>query len=130
MDPAPLRKLPLFSDLSDEELHQVAPFANEVVVHPGHVLVKQGSFSYEFFVIEDGEAEVRRDGQHLADLGAGDFFGEVGLLEKELRNADVVAKTDMHLVTLTGWDIRRLNKSSPRVVEAIRAVLEQRKTRD
>ncbi|MCW3065439.1 MAG: cyclic nucleotide-binding protein [Solirubrobacterales bacterium] len=127
MDPEPLRSLPLFADLSDEELRRLAPFAREVVVHPGHPLVKQGAFSYEFFVIEDGTAEVLRDGEHVADLGPGDFFGEIGLLEKELRTADVVAKSDMHLVTMDRWDLRRLGKNSPQVVETIRAVLEQRK---
>jgi CRP-like cAMP-binding protein len=127
MDAEPLRKLPLFADLSDDELHRVAPFANEVVVHPGHRLVKQGEFSYDFFVIEDGTAEVLRDGEHVTDLGTGDFFGEIGLLEKDLRNADVVAKTDMQLVTLSGWDLRRLTRSAPQVVEQIRAVIEERK---
>jgi CRP-like cAMP-binding protein len=127
MDAEQLRKLPLFADLSEEELHRVAPFATEVVVHPGHRLVKQGEFSYEFFVIEDGTAEVLRDGEHVTDLGPGDFFGEIGLLEKDLRNADVVAKNDMHLVTLTGWDLRRLSRNAPQVVDQIRAVVAERK---
>jgi CRP-like cAMP-binding protein len=127
MDAEQLRKLPLFADLSEEELHRVAPFATEVVVHPGHRLVKQGEFSYEFFVIEDGTAEVLRDGEHVTDLGPGDFFGEIGLLEKDLRNADVVAKNDMHLVTLTGWDLRRLSRNAPQVVDQIRAVVDERK---
>ena len=127
MDAEPLRKLPLFADLSDDELRRVAPFANEVVVHPGHRLVKQGEFAYDFFVIEAGTAEVLRDGEHVTDLEAGDFFGEIGLLEKDLRNADVVAKTDMQLVTLSGWDLRRLARSAPQVVEQIRAVIEERK---
>jgi CRP-like cAMP-binding protein len=127
MDAEPLRNLPLFAELSDDELHRVAPFASEVVVHPGHRLVKQGEFAYDFFVIEDGTAEVLRDGEHVTDLGAGDFFGEIGLLEKDLRNADVVAKTDMQLVTLSGWDLRRLARSAPQVVEQIRAVIDQRK---
>jgi CRP-like cAMP-binding protein len=127
MDAEQLRKLPLFADLSEEELHRVAPFATEVVVHPGHRLVKQGEFSYEFFVIEDGTAEVLRDGEHVTDLGPGDFFGEIGLLEKDLRNADVVAKNDMHLVTLSGWDLRRLSRNAPQVVDQIRAVVDERK---
>jgi CRP-like cAMP-binding protein len=127
MDAEQLRKLPLFADLSEEELHRVAPFATEVVVHSGHRLVKQGEFSYDFFVIEDGTAEVLRDGEHVIDLGPGNFFGEIGLLEKDLRNADVVAKSDMHLVTLSGWDLRRLSRNAPQVVDQIRAVVEERK---
>jgi CRP-like cAMP-binding protein len=127
MEPEPLRSIPLFADFSEQELHQIAPFAEEVEVEAGRRLVKQGEFSYEFFAIEEGEAEVLRDGEHVADLGPGDFFGEIGLLERDLRTADVVAKTPMKLVTLTGWDMRRLARNSPRAVEAIRAVLEQRK---
>jgi CRP/FNR family transcriptional regulator, cyclic AMP receptor protein len=127
MDPEPLRKIPLFADFSDQELHQIAPFAEEIEVEAGRQLVKQGQFSYEFFAIEEGEAEVRRDGKHVADLGPGEFFGEIGLLERDLRTADVIAITPMKLVTLTGWDMRRLARNSPRAVDAIRAVIEQRK---
>jgi CRP/FNR family transcriptional regulator, cyclic AMP receptor protein len=129
MNPEPLRSIPLFADLSEEELHKIAPFAREELVEAGRQLVKQGQFSYEFFAIEQGEAEVRRDGEHVADLGPGDFFGEMGLLERDLRNADVVAKTEMRLVTLTGWDLRRLERNSPQAVAKIRAVLEERKGR-
>jgi CRP-like cAMP-binding protein len=129
MNPEPLRSIPLFAELSEEELHKIAPFAKEELVEAGRKLVTQGQFSYEFFAIEDGEAEVRRDGEHVADLGPGDFFGEMGLLERDLRTADVVAKTDMRLVTLTGWDLRRLGRNSPQAVEKIRAVLEERKAR-
>src|SRR5882724_4695876 len=100
MDPEPLRAIPLFSDFSDQELHQIAPFAEEIEVEAGTRLVKQGQFSYEFFAIEEGAAEVLRDGEHVADLGPGDFFGEMGLLEKDRRTATVVAKTDMRLITL------------------------------
>ena len=63
----------------------------------GRELVREGDFSYEFMVIEEGEAEVTRDGKHVNDLGSGDFFGEMGLLEKTLRNATVTAKTPMRL---------------------------------
>jgi CRP-like cAMP-binding protein len=129
MNPEPLRSIPLFADLSEEELHKIAPFAKEELVEAGRQLVTQGQFSYEFFAIEAGEAEVRRDGEHVADLGPGDFFGEMGLLERDLRNADVVAKTEMRLVTLTGWDLRRLERNSPQAVAKIRAVLEERKGR-
>jgi CRP/FNR family transcriptional regulator, cyclic AMP receptor protein len=127
MDPNRLRSLPLFADVSDEELSQVATFAQEISVEAGRELVREGDFSYEFMAIEQGEAEVTRHGEHVADLGPGDFFGEMGLLEKTLRNATVTAKTPMQLVTLTGWDLRRIERSIPQAVSRVRAVLDARR---
>ena len=114
MDASRLRSIPLFKDVPDEELGQIATFAQEVTVDAGRELVREGDFSYEFMAIEDGEAEVTRHGEHVASLGSGDFFGEMGLLEKTLRNATVTAKTPMRLVTLTGWDLSVWSGTSPR----------------
>ena len=80
--------------------------------------------------IEEGEAEVTRGGEHVDDLGPGDFFGEMGLLEKTLRNATVTAKTPMRLVTLTGWDLKRVERTSPRRWSGSAAVLEERRQAD
>jgi CRP-like cAMP-binding protein len=127
VDPERLKSIPLFSDVEDSELAQIAPFADEQEVSEGTYLVREGDFSYEFMAIEEGEAEVLRDGEHVADLGPGDFFGEIGLLEKDRRTATVVAKTDMRLITLTGWDMKRMEKSMPEAVEKVRAVIEERR---
>ena len=93
----------------------------------GRELVREGDFSYEFMAIEEGEAEVTREGKHVNDLGPGDFFGEMGLLEKTLRNATVTAKTSMKLVTLTGWDMKRMERHIPDAIERVRATLEERR---
>jgi CRP/FNR family cyclic AMP-dependent transcriptional regulator len=130
VDPNRLRSLPLFADVSDEELSQIATFAQEISVEAERELVREGDFSYEFMAIEEGEAEVTRHGEHVADLGPGDFFGEMGLLEKTLRNATVTAKTPMQLVTLTGWDLRRIERTVPQAVARVRAVLEARRPAD
>jgi CRP/FNR family cyclic AMP-dependent transcriptional regulator len=122
-----LRSLPLFADVSDEELSLIATFAQEISVEAGRELVREGDFSYEFMAIEEGEAEVTRHGEHVADLGPGDFFGEMGLLEKTLRNATVTANTPMQLVTLTGWDLRRIERTVPQAVVRVRSVLEARR---
>ena len=127
MDPTRLKSIPLFEEVGDEELAQIAPFAQEVSVDAGKVLVREGDFSYEFMAIEEGTAEVTRGGEHVADLGAGDFFGEMGLLEKTLRNATVTAKSPMRLLTLTGWDLRRVERTAPQAIERVRAVLEERR---
>ena len=127
MDASRLRSIPLFKDVPEEELGQIATFAQEVTVDQGRELVREGDFSYEFMAIEEGEAEVTRDAQHVNDLGPGDFFGEMGLLERTLRNATVTAKTPMLVVTLTGWDLKRMERSVPQAVERVRQTLESRR---
>ncbi|MET0511636.1 MAG: cyclic nucleotide-binding domain-containing protein [Thermoleophilaceae bacterium] len=130
MDASRLKSIPLFEDVPEEELGQIATFAQEVTVDEGRELVREGDFSYEFMAIEEGEAEVSRDGEHVADLGPGDFFGEMGLLEKTLRNATVTAKTSMKLVTLTGWDLKRMERHIPEAIERVRTTLEERRPGD
>jgi CRP/FNR family transcriptional regulator, cyclic AMP receptor protein len=127
LDASQLKSLPLFADVPDEELAQIAGFAQEVNVDQGRELVREGDFSYEFMAIEEGEAEVTRSGEHVADLGPGDFFGEMGLLEKTLRNATVTAKSSMKLVTLTGWDMKRMERHIPEAIERVRNTLEERR---
>ena len=130
MDANRLKSIPLFEEVGDEELAQIAPFATEVSVEEGRELVREGDFSYEFMAIEEGQAEVTRGGEHVADIGPGDFFGEMGLLERTLRNATVTAKTPMRLVTLTGWDLKRVERAAPQAMERIRSVLEERRQAD
>jgi CRP-like cAMP-binding protein len=122
-----LKSIPIFEGVSDEELSQIATFAQEISVEAGRELVREGDFSYEFMAIEEGDAEVTRHGEHVATLGPGDFFGEMGLLEKTLRNATVTSTTPMQLVTLTGWDLRRIERTTPEAVERLRRVLESRR---
>jgi CRP/FNR family transcriptional regulator, cyclic AMP receptor protein len=127
LDASRLKSIPLFEEVGDEELGQIAPFAQEESVAEGTVLVREGDFSYELMAIEEGEADVTRGGEHLATLGPGDFFGEMGLLERTLRNATVTAKTQMRLITLTGWDLKRVERAAPQAIERVRAVLEERR---
>jgi voltage-gated potassium channel len=121
MDPDRLRAIPLFASLDDETLNGIAAFATGTSVPAGKHLVKEGDCAYEFMAIEEGEAEVVRNGAHVATLGPGDFFGEIGVLEKTLRTASVVAKTPVRLVTLSHWDLKRVGGA----MEEIRATLEE-----
>jgi len=130
MDAIRLKSIPLFTDIADDELQEIATFAQEVMVEAGRELVREGDFSYEFMAIEEGQAEVTRHGEHVADLGPGDFFGETGLLEKTLRNATVTAKTSMRVVTLTGWDLKRIERKIPEAIERVRETLEERRPED
>ena len=126
MDPARLKKIPVFADLSDDERSNIAALAAEVSVPAGKELVREGDYSYDVLAIEEGTARVDRHGEHIADLGSGDVFGEMGVLKREQRNATVVATSPMLLVTLTSWDIRRLQKTAPNAVDHLRVVVAQR----
>jgi CRP-like cAMP-binding protein len=126
MDPARLKKIPVFADLSDDELGHIAALAAEVSVPEGKELVREGDYSYDVLAIEEGTASVDRHGGHIADLGPGDVFGEMGVLQREQRNATVVATSPMLLVTLTSWDIRRLQKTAAKAVAHLRDVVAQR----
>ncbi len=127
MDSAVLMKVPAFAELSEQERKAVATWANEASISEGSIIVNEGEYSYTFFAILEGNAEVIRHGENIAALGPGDFFGEVGLLEKEKRNATVKATGPMRLLTLTSWDLRRLEKEAPGAMEQIHRVLQQRR---
>ncbi len=108
-----LSELPLFEGLSDDDVTAVAKAAQEVSVQEGAELVREGDYSYDLTIIDEGQAEVVHEGQVVATLGPGDVFGEAGVLSKAQRNADVRATTPMRLITLTGWDLRRLRNRMP-----------------
>jgi CRP-like cAMP-binding protein len=126
LDTARLKRIPVFSDLDDDALSNIAALAAEVSVPEGKELVREGDYSYDVLVIEEGTATVQRGGERIADLGPGDVIGEMGVLERSQRNATVVATSPMMLVTLTSWDIRKLRKSAPGVVDHLRALVEER----
>ena len=127
MDTNRLKSLPLFEGVSDEDLEKISPFVSEVSVSEGKHLVEEGDYAYEFMAIEEGTAEVMRGDQKLAELGPGDFFGEMGLIDAERRNATVVAKTGLRLITLDQWDMKRLEKAIPSAAARIRETVEKRR---
>src|SRR5687767_10825168 len=106
MEESQLRTVPLFESLSSEERRAIAGLADEIDVPEGHQLVRQGDFAYEFFVIEEGSAEVLRDGEHVADLGPGDFLGEMGIVSKAVRNATVVTTSPTRVIVMTEQAMR------------------------
>src|SRR3954447_11003339 len=126
MDTARLKRISVFDGLGDDDLEKIAALAAEVSVPSGKELVREGDYSYDVLAIEEGTAEGTRGGEKLAELGPGDVIGEMGVLERSQRNATVVATSPMLLVTLTSWDIRKLKKTTPEVVDHLRGVVEQR----
>jgi CRP/FNR family transcriptional regulator, cyclic AMP receptor protein len=108
MDAAKLTQIALFEGLSDAQLKQIGGWADEIDVDTGYHLIRRDGFGYEFFAIIDGTAEVMDGERHLADLSAGDFFGEMALLDGGPRTATVTATTDVTLFVLTEWVYRGL----------------------
>jgi CRP/FNR family transcriptional regulator, cyclic AMP receptor protein len=126
VDPGQLRGIPLFADLSAEELGRAAELTEWIEVSAGETIGAERNFAYEFFVIEEGRAEVVRDGRRLAELGPGDFFGEIGLLVTGRRTASVVAVTPMRLIVMFEQSFRRLEKELPSFAASVRAACAER----
>jgi CRP/FNR family transcriptional regulator, cyclic AMP receptor protein len=128
MDAARLRQLPLFADLPNKQLERIATWTDEVDLPAGKHLIEQGAFAHEFFLITEGSAEVLHDGAHLADLGPGDFFGEIALVEHQRRTASVVATTPVRVVVMFAREFDAMEREMPEVAERIRqAMLERRR---
>ena len=126
MDPSLLKTIPLFEDVPDEKLRKIAPFATTDEFAEGQVVIKEGGYSNHFFAIEEGTASVERDGAHVADLGPGDVFGEQGLLEKQERSATVIATSRLRVIKIEHWELSRMRKSMPEVVEELQRKVEER----
>ena len=123
MDPDRLTAIPIFSQLSPDEARRLATFATETSVADGQILMKQGDYSTELIAIEEGTADVIRDGEKIASLKQGDLIGEMGLLERQPRNADVIATSPMRVLKLTHWEIRRMSQET---VDRIMGLIRER----
>jgi CRP/FNR family cyclic AMP-dependent transcriptional regulator len=126
MDEERLKAIPLFAGLNRRERRALAPRADEVELEQGRVIVREGEWAYEFFAIEEGTAEVRRGEQLLAELGPGDFFGEMGLVGDTRRNANVIASSPLKVVVMTAQAFRQTARELPEVATKIRAAIEER----
>jgi CRP-like cAMP-binding protein len=121
-----LQRVPLFAEVPDESLAKIAPFTKIDEFPEGKTVLKEGGYSNDFFVIENGTAKVERSGEQLAELGPGDVFGEQGLLEHQARSASVIATSDLKVIKIEHWELSRMRKSMPEVVEQLRSKVEER----
>jgi CRP/FNR family cyclic AMP-dependent transcriptional regulator len=121
MDPGRLIRNPIFAQLEPSELSRLAAFATEESFAVGTKLVRQGDFSTELYVIEEGKAAVVRDGQEVDQVGPGDVIGEIGVLEKTKRGADIVVTEPLLAIKVTHWEIRRLSRETTAKLQAIAA---------
>ena len=126
MDVSLLKTIPLFAEVPDEKLRKIAPFAETDEFAEGQVVVKEGGYANHFFAIEEGTAKVERDGEQIGDLGPGDVFGEQGLLEKQERSATVTATSRLRVIKIEHWELSRMRKTMPEVVEELQRKVEER----
>jgi CRP-like cAMP-binding protein len=126
MDAARLKTIEVFAGLDDAAREAIAALAAEVSVPEGKELVREGDWSYDLIAIEEGTARVHNGDSTIAELGPGDVVGEMGVLERAQRNASVTATSPMLLVTLTGWDVRKLRKQAPEAVERLQQLVAER----
>jgi CRP-like cAMP-binding protein len=126
MDAAELATIPFFAALSVEERERLAPCAKRTVVPAGLAITVMGERGDEFFVIEEGRAYVSQDAARLAELGPGDFFGEVALVDPEWRTASVLAATTMHLIVLTEGSCGALLRDNPQLADRLSIAARER----
>jgi CRP-like cAMP-binding protein len=125
-----LKSVPLFSQCTRKELAAVAAVADEIDLREGRELTRQGSPGREFFVLIEGEAEVRRNGRKVRTLGDGDFFGEIALVTKRPRTATVVARTPVRVLVVTDRSFRRMIEESPSMQTKVLQALAERLSGD
>jgi CRP-like cAMP-binding protein len=126
VDVSQLKSVPLFAEVPDESLAKIAPFTKVDEFADGKAVIREGGYSNDFYVITEGTAKVERDGEHLADLGPGDVFGEQGLLEKQARSATVTATDTLRVIKIEHWELSRMKKSMPEVVDQLQHQVEER----
>ena len=99
-----LGRVGLFTDCSKAELTKVAEKCREIHVPSGTAIVEQGTKGDRFFVLAEGLAHVHVDGKKVASIGPGSFFGEMALIEHEVRSATVTAELPCRLLVVDERD--------------------------
>ena len=121
-----IKGVPLFSDLDDRELRQIAQSMKERTFDAGDVVTEEGKGGVGFFVIDDGDAVVSVAGQERGALGPGDYFGEIALIADIDRTATITAKSDLRCYGMTFWDFRPLVENNASIAWKLLQAMAQR----
>lgn len=114
-----LKNIPFFSQLSEEDLQQIAEKVQMQYFPANHIIFNQGDPGEIMYIIKRGEIQVIRDDTILAVLKDNAFFGEMALVSDEPRNAKVVTITDVEALTLAKEDFRRLLEENSSIASII-----------
>ncbi|MCU1401326.1 MAG: cyclic nucleotide-binding protein [Acidimicrobiales bacterium] len=121
-----LRTVPLFSGCTDKDLQELSRLMTEVEVAEGHVLVREGAGTPEFFIIIDGSATVTRAGKEIGAVGPGDFFGEISIIDGGPRTATVTATSPMTINVATHREFVSLLDRAPEIARNMLPTLTRR----
>jgi CRP-like cAMP-binding protein len=111
-----LSSLSLFADLGGPQLEAISHIFEETTFAPGQRILRQGITGSNFYVVVDGEASVKINGEERASVGRGDFFGEMSLLLGSAPTADVTALTPLRCLVLAGPDLHGFLDKHPTVM--------------
>ncbi len=126
MDASNLKRFALFKDVDESALAKIATFTMLVEFPAGKTIIQEGGFANDFYAIDEGTASVERAGEEIATLGPGDVFGEQGLLEKQDRSASVIATSPLRALKIEHWEIPRMRRAMPEVIEQLQRTVEER----
>jgi CRP/FNR family cyclic AMP-dependent transcriptional regulator len=121
-----MSKVALFAGLSKAELGQVAAIADEIDLRKDKALIREGARGREFFVLLEGEAEVRRKGRKVATLREGEFFGEIALVSNLLRTATVTTTSPVRALVIRDVEFRALLRQKPQIALKVLEALADR----
>jgi CRP/FNR family transcriptional regulator, cyclic AMP receptor protein len=121
-----IKRAPLFWNCSKRQLQQIAQIADEIDLREGKEMTRQGERGREFFVLLEGDADVKKDGRRINRLGSGDFFGEIALVSDTPRTATVTATSPVRALVITDRSFRRLMEDQPEIQGKVLAALAAR----
>ena len=125
-----LSRVPLFAACTPRELEFIAEHADEVSVGAGKELTRQGALGHTFYVLLDGEVEVSIDGKHRANLGGGDFFGEISMLDQGAGTATIVTTTPCRLMVMSHSQFRDVVKTHDGILVKVLEAMASRLRKD
>jgi CRP-like cAMP-binding protein len=123
---ASLAQQPVFARCSKKELEAVSRLGTAIIIEPGYVLTREGRRGYEFFIITEGRATCTIGGESVGTLEAGDFFGEIALLDGGTRSATIVAETPMQVIVIDSREFAGLLGDVPSAARQIMSKLAER----
>ena len=124
-----LKSVPLFAGCSKAELRRLASIADEIDLREGTVLTREGRIAHEFFVLIEGTVRVTKENRKVADLGAGDWLGEIALLTRAPRTATVTATSPLRTLVITDREFRRLVSEVPSIAMKVLGGVAERLSR-
>ena len=121
-----IKRVPLFEECSRKDLAEIAAIADEIDLREGKELTKEGRPGREFFVLIEGDADVKKGSRRINRLGAGDFFGEIALVTRRPRTATVVATSPVRALVITDRSFRSLLEHQPEIQSKVMSALAAR----